>query len=51
VRTARIGQKQLVLRKEVCVHYWIIDRQNLGHCRNCGAERDFRPKLLSRKMI
>ena len=22
-------------------HSWIIDSQNIGHCRNCPAQKDF----------
>ena len=24
-----------------CVHWWIIGAYSLGHCKKCGATRDF----------
>ena len=24
-----------------CVHHWLIDSENIGTCRKCGAVRDF----------
>jgi hypothetical protein len=24
-----------------CVHHWVIDEFNVGHCKNCPAVRDF----------
>jgi len=24
-----------------CVHHWILDNQNFGICKKCGAERQF----------
>ena len=24
-----------------CIHYWIVDRRNVGRCRYCGAVEDF----------
>ncbi len=24
-----------------CVHYWILDRNNCGVCKKCGAEKYF----------
>jgi len=25
----------------VCVHWWIIGSHSIGHCKKCGATRDF----------
>ena len=25
----------------VCVHWWIIGDYSVGHCKKCGATRDF----------
>ena len=25
----------------VCVHWWIIEDYSVGHCKKCGATRDF----------
>jgi len=30
-----------------CTHYWIIDSENVGHCRHCPEVRDF-GRLLQR---
>jgi len=30
-----------------CTHYWIIDSDNVGHCKYCPAVRDF-GRLLQR---
>ena len=29
------------LEKANCVHYWIIDKNNIGTCKKCGAVVDF----------
>jgi len=29
-----------------CVHWWLIDAQNKGVCKKCGAHRDFQALLL-----
>ncbi len=31
-----------------CTHYWIIDSENVGHCRYCPEVRDF-GRLLQRE--
>ena len=32
--------------QEQCIHYWIIDRYDVGHCIKCGAVKDFRVAAL-----
>lgn len=32
-------------KKNKCTHFWIIDSDNYGRCKYCGAEKDFARKL------
>jgi hypothetical protein len=43
------NQARTIERKanKQCVHYWIIDRDNVGRCIKCGAVKDF-GKLLGK---
>jgi hypothetical protein len=37
-----------------CVHWWMIGDYSIGHCKKCGATRDFeklRQEELTRKTI
>jgi len=29
------------MTRDNCTHYWVIDSNNVGHCRRCGAVKDF----------
>lgn len=29
------------MSNEQCVHHWVIDELNVGHCKNCPAVKDF----------
>jgi len=33
-----------------CTHYWIIDFENVGHCKYCGEVKDF-GRLLTRNGV
>jgi hypothetical protein len=38
----------------LCVHWWIIGEYSVGHCKKCGAIRDFeklRQEEQTRKML
>ncbi len=32
-----------------CVHWWIIGEHSIGHCKKCGATRDFEKLRLEEK--
>ncbi len=32
----------IVAEKSKCIHYWVIDSNNIGVCKYCGLKRDFR---------
>jgi len=32
----------VVAEKSKCIHYWVIDSNNIGVCKYCGLKRDFR---------
>jgi hypothetical protein len=32
----------MVVRVDKCIHYWIIDSNEIGICKYCGRKRNFR---------
>jgi len=30
-----------MILEPVCVHWWIIGAYSVGHCKKCGATKDF----------